>query len=294
MTTEKQNQGERAGWKKLEKTARSLVESVSQYGGGDGPDEHSEIETGARRAAETLKQEICQECGGPGDPVQNAEKAQATRCTECRQAGDEPVPRKWTPARRRPQRRAPGSGTEARYREPLAEDLKSPEAVRALMTARYTPEDERGWHAGPNSGGWNHLLRGALKVLLLETEREGAQPWRLLSVKQKWGYLEIRGTGTNGFQSGAIELVSRLSGSTCLRCGKPGKIRNASGPGVHPACERCNRQRRDDARKPDGQLRRMLENRARCQGLEIDIDRAVAEARAQADALTSGRPGRAQ
>ena len=294
MTTERRNHGERTGWKKLDKTTRTLVETISDDGGGDSPDEHGEIEAGARHAAEALRQEICQECGGPGDPVQNAKKAQATRCTECREPGDEPVPRKWTPTRRGPERPAPGRGAEARYREPLAEDLKTPEAVQALMTARYVPEDERGWHAGANSGGWNHLLRGALKVLVSKTERQRAQPWRLLSIKQKWGYLEIRGTRTSGFQSGAIELVSRLSGTTCLRCGKPGKIRNASGPGVHPACGRCNRQRRDDARKPDGQLRRMLQNRARCQGLDIDIERTVAEALAQTDALTGGKAGRTQ
>ena len=291
MTTERRNQGERAGWKTLEETARTLVESVSHKSGGNRLDEESEIEAGARRAAESLRQEICQECGGPGNPVWSADRERATRCTGCRKPGDEPRHRKWTADGQKARGRAPERDPEGGGGRPLVEELKSPTAIAALMTAQYAPDDERGWHAGANSGGWNHLLRGALQVLLRKTTRHRAQPWRLLSVKQKWGYLEIRGTETGWFDSGVIELVTRLSGTTCLRCGKPGKIRNASGPGVHPACGRCNRQRRDDARRPDGQLRRMLRNRARCQGLEIDIDRAVAEARAQADALAGRRPG---
>ena len=157
------------------------------------------------------------------------------------------------------------------------------------MLARYAPEDERGWHAGPNSGGWNHLLRAALRVLLGWREDGEREPWRLLSVKRNWGYLEILSTPPSGFRTGVVELVTRLSGTTCLRCGRPGRIRHASGHGVHPACDRCDRQRRDDARKPHGELRRMLRNRARCQGIPIDIEQVVAEARARADALAGTR-----
>jgi hypothetical protein len=94
---------------------------------------------GVAAAAHALSGEICDQCGGPGDPVRLAgTPTRTTRCGRCSGSADEVLPR---PAWRRDRdvaRETPDPSTSYRsYRScPVVEDVISDEDLKALMEAR--------------------------------------------------------------------------------------------------------------------------------------------------------------
>ena len=61
-------------------------------------------------AARALSREICDACGGPGDPVWPAGGRGGTRCAGCCGAGDEVLPRDWMETHRGSCARCAGAG----------------------------------------------------------------------------------------------------------------------------------------------------------------------------------------
>ena len=129
-------------------------------------------------AAHALSGEICEQCGGPGDPVRLAgTPTRTTRCGHCCGTADE------GPAATDPR---------ASYRSySVVEDVLTDEDLTALMEAR----EHDGWPAELAGGvygmpywlirdtGWNGLIRAAF-TLLLPLQCDGqAQPLRLAAVR---------------------------------------------------------------------------------------------------------------
>ena len=206
---------------------------------GETTNRSAEYSRGLVAAAWTLSAEICQACGGPGDPVTLGSGGRGTRCTDCREPGDRVLPR--PPWRRE---REPGE------RRGLLEDLVGTEDLAHLMEARNTPPRYGAWPAGRAEGddgmrtvcpiggrGWNHILRAGLQVLLpLECPGSGA-PWRTGQIKERMGHLVVYHWPHTQFGQGVSDLLSNISGTTCIHCGQPGRLRM---PGwVHPACAHC-------------------------------------------------------
>ena len=116
-----------------------------------------------------LSAEICQGCGGPGDPVTLGRGGRGTRCGDCREPGDQVLRRPAWRRKRETGNEAPG----------LLEDLVGAQDLADLMDARHTPATHASWPVRRSQGdpymtiicpiegaGWNHLLRGGLAVLL--------------------------------------------------------------------------------------------------------------------------------
>ena len=116
-----------------------------------------------------LSAEICQACGGPGDPVTLGRSGRGTRCGDCREPGDRLLARPAWRQERETLDEAPG----------LLEDVVGARDLADLMEARHTPATHASWPVRRSQGdpymtivcpidgaGWNHLLRAGLAVLL--------------------------------------------------------------------------------------------------------------------------------
>ena len=77
--------------------------------------------------------------------------------------------------------------------------------------------------------GWNHLARAALRILL-PFECLGVEtPWRLAQLKEKFGRLTIYHDRRTDFYTGISELVGHASEHVCIKCARPGRLRNRRG-----------------------------------------------------------------
>ena len=194
------------------------------------------IVTGAR----ALSAEICQACGGPGDPVTLGRGGRGTRCGDCREPGDRLLPRPAWRRKRETGHEAPG----------LLEDLVGTQDLADLMDARHTPAKHASWPVRRSQGdpymtivcpidgaGWNHLLRGGLAVLLPLKCPGVTPPWRAGQIKERLGRLKIHHRRHTPFYEGIGAILSDVSATTCIYCGRPGRMRR---PGwMHPACDQC-------------------------------------------------------
>ena len=221
---------------------RLLLERV-----GDATDEPADYVRGVLTGAWALSAEICELCGGPGDPVTLERGHRGTRCAGCRKPGDQTVSR--PPWRRERDRNDDAFG-------PLLEDIIGIDDLATLMEARHPPATHRGWPArrakgdsqraaligpaGSGKTGWNHLLRACFSILL-PLECPGIQPpWRLGQVKERLGHLTVyHARRYTPFYDGLSDIVSHFSGRTCIECGQPGRLRNTRWGWVHPACDAC-------------------------------------------------------
>ena len=201
---------------------------------------------GILTTAYVLSGEICHDCGGPGDPVELASGQRTTLCTDCREDGDRTLPRPpW-----RPEHDPSGD-------RPVLEEIIGTEEIAALMEAKHTVENHRGWPvrlAGRSvidspllascvgHPGWNHLVRAALSVLLPHECSGTRNPWRLDQLKEKFGQLVIyHNYSREPFFVGVSRLVKVISTRMCIYCGRPGRQRNNGW--VHPACDPCSKTR---------------------------------------------------
>ena len=244
---------------------RLLCETVDE--------EPTERVRGILAAAYALSGEICEACGGPGDPVRTAAGRQTTRCADCREPADDILAR--PPWRRERIRRrtsmhpfAVSSSARIAVPSPSWRILLEPKDLAALMEARYTPATHRGWPVtgvgGYGTGlprsivehaGWNHLALAALRILL-PLECLGVEtPWRFAQLKEKFGRLTIYHDRRTDFYAGISELVGHASEHVCIKCGRPGRLRNRRGEvpkedqdpwsnWVRPECDSCWRKTR--------------------------------------------------
>ena len=189
---------------------------------------------GVAAAAHALSGEICDQCGGPGDPVRLAgtPTRTTTRCGHCRATADDVLPRPAWGRHRDVARETPDPRASYRsYRScPVVEDVLTDEDLTALMEAR----ENDGWPAELAGGvygmpywlirdtGWNALIRAAF-TLLLPLQCDGqAQPLRLAAVRVnglKPKFLSFEGYGFDAYRWGIAALVRIYSQSTCIGCG---------------------------------------------------------------------------
>jgi hypothetical protein len=97
--------------------------------------------------------------------------------------------------------------------------------------------------------GWEPLIREAAAKIEAEIDRlEKEDPegfkiawengaYRAAQVKEKFGTLRFYMTSANDTMMRAIEEAESKSGSTCERCGKPGKERD--GGWIKTRCDEC-------------------------------------------------------
>ena len=262
-----------SGWEQLIRAATETagpVEWLPSLDGGslvltpvDSRGLDPELVRGTVAAARALSREICDACGGPGDPVWPAGGRGGTRCAGCRGADDEVLPRgEWRrerdPEAEQPDRDAPWDSYRG-YRV-----LEDHHGFEAVMDARYHPDDERGWfHYGMIRGGWSHLLRAAFTLLV--HEQSAPTLWRLRYIKEKFGSIDMRSVNDTEYHAAIRRLVGQLSGRTCYRCGRPGTPRREGW--WHPACDPCEADYVADEARPYGHMRRRLAQRRRFQGI---------------------------
>ena len=232
---------------------------------------------GAIAAAEAIEAETCGECRGPGRRRRKTPRGRIrTRCEQCAAPGEVPIETKWT---------APEAAT-ITPAEAAAKDRMEPDSIvrpqccgwkvnrmTDLMNHRFGSLDRDGAaiHA---RGGWKHLARALLRLVLGNQEPNG---WQLVDLKEKWGQISaICRPGTDWCYS-ALALFSAVSGKTCSRCGRPATMRDHREQhfGVRPLCDDCEMQWRRDEKTPDGHLRRMITDQAAANGREIDVDAEV-------------------
>ena len=218
------------------------------------------FDLGAAAAAANLSGEICDRCGGKGDPVGPAPTPAAPnpartgcRCGRCRTAGTVPLPRSW-PAPADPEPRAsvsPGQWTQDlrggttggnwdardwRNYGRIEDEYRKP--IERLMSATDDEEAIRMWTGGP---GWAGLIRALFLTLRSEQDERPDDPdhvpWRLRWMKEKWGYLDVRTTAGTRYQDGAVFMIGAMSDRTCIYCGSPAETRY--GDWVRPECDGC-------------------------------------------------------
>ena len=200
---------------------------------------------GIATAAWRLSLEICEACGGPGDPTTRADGRRATLCAHHRESGDVELARgPW---------REPGDTDRSDGR---LEQVAGSEELAAIMEAHSAPEDHRGWPLVRAAGdpeaetlhaigatGWTHLFRAGFAALL-PLENAGAErPWRLAKAKERLGRIRIHSRPVTPLHTGIEELLAAVSATTCIFCGRPGTMRVRGW--THPACSKCHRAGRE-------------------------------------------------
>ena len=189
-----------------------------------------------------LSAEICQACGGPGNPVTLGRGGRGTRCGDCPRARRPAPP---------PSRVAPGARNRARGRRPPRGPRRRPGPRRPDESAPHAGETRE--LAGEEKPGRplhdDHLpdrrrrlepspARGPRLAVLLPLECPGvAPPWRAGQIKERLGRLKIHHRRHTPFYEGIGAILSDVSATTCIYCGHPGRMRR---PGwMHPACDQC-------------------------------------------------------
>ena len=258
------------GWREIIQTARVVADEVFEVGDAGAVVEATGLDgrgrlllrissslpahgRGVAAAAHALSGEICDQCGGPGDPVRRAgTPTRTTRCSRCRGTGDEVLPRPaWRRDRDRTREAVDPNASFQSYRScPVVEDFLSDEDLTALMEARQNPRGDRGWPLeavqlphGPywliEDTGWNPLIRAAF-MLLLPMQCEGQTgPIRLSAVRAQSYQLGIEGYNFDTYQWGIARFLQLYSATTCIRCGRRAPIPLPDNPWRGRECEAC-------------------------------------------------------
>ncbi len=197
---------------------------------------------GMTAAARAVSAETCDRCGGKGSPCgPPGGPPDACRCAGCRDAGQTPLRRIWTPAEKTADMTglSPGQHTQdlrggATGNHPDITDWRCygrlehryADEIAELMAGR---DDARAMRFWTGRAGWAGLIRALLIVMRSEQDERPEdpehKPWRLRWMKEKWGGLDIRTTGDTAYQWGAIRYVETMSTLVCEACGMPGELR---------------------------------------------------------------------
>ena len=226
----------------------------------------SERARGVAAAVHAVSAEICDRCGGPGDPVRLAgPRTRTTRCEACRSVDDEVLPRPPWRRQRDVDREAPDPEADRLYdyrSAPVIEDVLPDGNLSALMEGRdvgdgwpATDGDARcpgegvggiydlQWWTMHGAPGWCPLIR-AFFSLVLPMQCEGqARPVRVVRISRGGGRsgresrLSIAAHNFEAYCWGIAALVSEHSERICCECGRglQSPPRVPSGP----PCWRC-------------------------------------------------------
>ena len=183
-------------------------------------------------AARTLSGETCEVCSGKGDPVAADDGTPlGTRCIGCRPFATRTIERQWPAA-------VPQAKDGPYDREERIERRHGNDSQR-LMRANADHGRAR-WRAA-SIAGWTGIVRALYLTLRDEQEERPGDPehhpWRLGTMKEKWGGLRLESTAVNAYQSGVVDYLEMVSQWTCVRCGRDAELR--IGRWVRPECNEC-------------------------------------------------------
>ena len=202
---------------------------------------------GAAAGAHAVSAEICDRCGGPGDPVRLASTwTRTTRCEYCRGAADEVLPRPPWRRHRDVAREIPDpTANDHSHRSmPVIERILTDQNLSALMEGRdvgsgwpntdgneYVDEEFVGGIFGlpywlmHSANGWCPLIR-AFFTLVLPMQCEGqARPARVIEMAKSYRQgerepeLAIAAHNFDDYRWGIAHLVTEHSRRTCCDCG---------------------------------------------------------------------------
>ena len=239
---------ERPGWRNIVSLARYMTaESVPKHQQrvmaepmveegrlvlrADDPD--PEIR-GLLQSAMQLAAETCEQCGGKGDPIVDEQcRTCGCRCRACRGPQATVLARSWPIRPPRPQVERQGRRADKRLEE------QDDDSVDRLMRAHK--DDGRAMWAWTCINGWAGLIRALFVTLGPEQDERpgqaGHRPFRIGTMKEKWGTLVVEGHVGSAYQHGAVRFIEMASRNTCVECGRPAPMRYASG--VRPQCDQC-------------------------------------------------------
>lgn len=106
--------------------------------------------------------------------------------------------------------------------------------------------------SGIGAHGWNHLIRAAYAELVPANGEGGCA--RVAQIKEKLGGLVVHSNRYGPFWVGFTRMITHYSEQVCIRCGKPGRMRNvrmtAAGPKytggwMRPECPKFRKKYKD-------------------------------------------------
>ena len=198
-------------------------------------DDQPDPNRGCLAAAETVSAEVCERCGGKGDPMADQDaRCVGCRCAKCRGPDVVRLPRDWPPAT-----------------TVVEDDAAVPDRDSMRIETRYAKEmsllmgahDDEGEALSPfgNVPGWAGLLRALFLTLRSEQDERphdpAHEPWRFSWMKEKYGMLDIRSTSGTDYQEGVVGFISLISAWTCIDCGLPAVMRYREW--IRPECADC-------------------------------------------------------
>lgn len=193
----------------------------------------NEESRGLFEAARAVSAEVCELCGGRGNPVGDGHRLLGCRCEACRAPSMERLERDW-----RGRSREHDGGNTVHARTPDCAEMQYQDRLALLMSAK---DDERamdGWTSNP---GWAGLVRALFVTLQAEqgtrvVDTGPALP-RLPHMKEKYGQLRIEFGYASKYLWGVDWFIEDLSGRICMHCGMPGKYRDRAW--VRTECDAC-------------------------------------------------------
>lgn len=213
----------------------------------------NEASRGLFEAARAVSAEVCELCGGRGNPVGDGHRLLGCRCEACRATGTERLERDWRGRSHKHDssaasgessgERVPGivtndGGSTVHARAPACSETRYQDRLALLMSAT---DDERamdGWTSNP---GWAGLVRALFVTLQAEqgTPVADAGPVlpRLPYMKEKYGQLRIEFGYVSEYLWGVDWFIEDLSGKICMHCGMPGECRDRAW--VRTECDAC-------------------------------------------------------
>jgi len=213
----------------------------------------NEASRGLFEAARAVSSEVCERCGGRGNPVGDGRGLLGCRCEGCRAPGTERLERYW---QGRSQEQAglvasagssgagdhgtatndgdPALGGTSNSHEEWYEDQ-----LGLLVTARDDDRAMDGWTSNP---GWAGLVRALVATLQAEHRDRGADAGRELPrlphMKEKYGQLQIDFYSYTAYLWGFETFIEEMSGRICMHCGMPGECRDREW--VRTECDACS------------------------------------------------------
>ena len=197
---------------------------------------------GMLAAARALSAETCEKCGAKGDPVADSRgKRAGCRCSGCRGKRTTVLPRNW-PTRPAKTGESAENTEEKHGKKERYKRLEDPERYTHVTRLMRGDEDTgRGMWGWTNHPGWGGLIRAMLITLRPQQDDQPDNPrhhpFRMGTVKEKWGTLRVEETSRNNYQNGVIQFIEMMSRYCCIECGEPARMRHAGF--VRPECDTC-------------------------------------------------------
>ena len=188
---------------------------------------------GILAAAAALSAETCEICSGKGDPIAAADGTPVgTRCSQCRKPATRTIARNWPTGE-------PEADEEKKFDPTKRLEERHDNYIQRLM--RADDDHGRAMWLTTHMAGWAGIIRALFLRLRSEQDERpedpGHHPWRLGTMKEKWGGLRLEDTAGNAYQNGVIKFLEMASQWTCAHCGRDASLRY--GGWVRPECDEC-------------------------------------------------------